>query len=86
MLDERPRPDPAVRRVCVDRGRVPAPQLQRCGRFPPVREPVDVLQLHSPAGVAQLEEHASTADRLELMRVTDEAELPLALVARKPSG
>ncbi len=72
--------DPAVGLVGVEGAWVAVSQLQGRGGFPVVGEAVDAFELDRAAGGAQLGEHATTADGLELAGVTDQHEPPLLRV------
>ena len=76
LVRDRARVDAAVRLVGVDRDGVAVSQLERCGGFPGVGEPVDVGQQVGAAGGAQFGEHPTPTDGLQLIRVTDQHQPP----------
>ena len=74
--------DSIVVLVVVERCRVAVSQLEGRGRFPPVGEPVDRVEFDHPAGRAQLGEHATAGDGLELVGVTDQREAPAVVIGQ----
>ena len=72
--------DAVVGCVCVEAGRVAVSQFEGRGCFPLVAESVDGVEFDGAAGGAEFGEHATAADGVELVGVTDQGESPMVLV------
>ena len=83
VFGERRSDDPVVVCVCVEAGRVAVSQFEGRGCFPVVVEAVDGVEFDGAPGGAEFGEHATAADGVELVRVTDQGEPPVVLVGEQ---
>ena len=80
MLEQRSGDDPVVGEVGVEGAWVAVSQLEGRGGFPAVGEAVDAFEFDAATGGAQLGEHPTASDGLELARIADEHQAPLLFV------